>query len=793
MRPASGKHAATCVIAALLAAFSVLCAAPADSVFAGQPAAVSPDSAVTVLDSAAKVEADTAKSSEEMLSAMQAEPQDSIVAPVAAVDSPAVPAAPATKKSVLYLGGGEHSVWYHLGVLYAIESYSIPVDSIVAASWGAYVGFLWAKGLALDDIQRILLDSYMVEAVGHNEFDDLYKTSERKFEIPLSTSGIPSMRHRFTVSADSTGELYHHTKTLEPDSQYVKRSLSKLRLQESLFRQPAEFAIPFTVDGVAGEGENIADNVFRSLPLRENTTSGELAPFLVIPREEVPGQLPIISVASPITVSENNAPWQSPWQKALAQKELQNISSQPGVIVRAHTVQDTSRNAWIQAGFSAVERRLSELMELRPRKVDYAAQKRSTLPWFRFNPVFDSLSAELHSAVKTYWNPEDTGMVAPENFAYDLIQNPVYDSVNLEMLTTGELMVDASVKPTFDVYAGGFGSNAIGPNAYAGVDMYYANQMEFEVSLSGFWGGKSYGFMPGLTISRLWKKNWSFFIGYDWKKLETLESYGNDAPDITRIYSEKRGDINMSIAYQLDNMQRLSLNFLLGNREFELSPIYYKEEFETKPISPSVRYTLASGDSSLWFSRRGFVVDANLGLQSIGFDFGRNDVIPIYFKGDIEARYSGSPRSYLTFGAAVAGGIEAYHDEGNGYVYPKSFDYAALNNCYRQHIKATPWSTEWYNSDLSSHHYGLIRLNGGLHYHGSGFWVYGAYVRDYEENSLALLNKNKFILEPAFRLVYKSLNAYFGISQMVDNDSLGDLKKFDDYKFFVRVGNYDLF
>ncbi|WP_407443657.1 patatin-like phospholipase family protein [Fibrobacter sp.] len=812
-----GKHVTAKVITALFAAFPLLYAAPADSTVA-----VPKDSAV--------VSADSLKKSEELLSAMQASPsQDSVVADSAAVpaavpadsvaapaavpaDSAAVPAAAPsdsalaksdavdttptevkTKKSVLYLGGGEHSAWYHLGVLYAIETYELPVDSIVGASWGAYVGFLWAKGVSLDDIQRILLDSYMVDAVGHNEFDDLYKRSEREFNLPLTADGIPSLRHRFTISSDSSGNLYHHAKSLEPDSQFVKRSLSRLRLQESLLRQPAEFVIPFTVEGDVDESKTVAENVFRSLPLLENTSSGELTPFLVVPSEEVQGQLAVISVASPVTVSESNGTWNSPWQNALAQKELQNLSSQPGVVVRAHTVRDTSRNAWIQAGFSALERRLGELMELRPRKVDYASQKRSVLPWFRFNPVFDSLSAELHSAVKTYWNPEDTGMVAPEKFAYDLIQNPVYDSVNLEMLPSGELMVDASVKPTFDVYAGGFGSNAIGPNAYGGVDMHYANQMEFEASLSGFWGGKSYGFTPSLRISRLWKKNWSFFVGYDWQKIETLESYGNDAPSYSRIYAEKRRDINVSIAYQLNELQKLSVNFLIGNRTFDLSPIYYGDDLETKPISPSLSYEFVSGDGSQWFSQKGIAISANMGLQSIGFDFGRNDVIPIYYTGEFEARYSGSPRPYMTFGAAIGGGISAYHDDGNGYVYPKSFDYKALDNCYRHHVRATPWSSEWYNVDLASHHFGLVRLNAGLHYHGSGLWLYGAYVRDYEENSMALLNKDKFVLEPAFRLSFKSLMAYFGISQMVDNDNLGDLKKFDDYKFFVRVGNYELF
>ncbi|MBR2074790.1 MAG: hypothetical protein IJ977_05910, partial [Fibrobacter sp.] len=57
---------------------------------------------------------------------------------------PHLPSGP--KKSVLYLSGGERSPWFHLGVLYAIETYKVRIDSVVGTSWGAFVGYLWTHG-----------------------------------------------------------------------------------------------------------------------------------------------------------------------------------------------------------------------------------------------------------------------------------------------------------------------------------------------------------------------------------------------------------------------------------------------------------------------------------------------------------------------------------------------------------------------------------------------------------------------------------------------------------------------
>jgi NTE family protein len=200
---------------AFFAKISIPLLAVSSCVFAQAPS----DSSVARPDSV--VDADLL-----LLSNMQEIP-DSVAAVPVAADSAApvasASAAPVLKnstaptalpsgplKSVLYLGGGKNSAWYHLGVLYAIEGYSIPVDSVVGVSWGAFVGFLWAKGMPLDDIQRVLLDPYIADIVGQNEMDDLYDDAERTVtfrRLPFSVRSVmqtgrnPKRTRRITIAA----------------------------------------------------------------------------------------------------------------------------------------------------------------------------------------------------------------------------------------------------------------------------------------------------------------------------------------------------------------------------------------------------------------------------------------------------------------------------------------------------------------------------------------------------------------------------------------------------------------
>lgn len=713
-------------------------------------------------------------------------------------------------KTVLYLGGGDRSPWFFLGVLYAVEEYGIPVDSIVGTSWGAWVGSLWSHGAPVDEIQRMMLDPYVVDYVGRNLTEE-NPVSKAGTEIAISPDGVSALRQRFNLVVDSAGHVRRNLRSLEGDSLYIRRVLARLRLQESLYRQDEKLQKPFAVQGCGGEllGSS-ADAVVRSLPLwkfpkdecpsvnksakkQASATaldvSGELCPHYAVPAEDHPDELSLIAVAEPLRGEIGG----DDRYRILVQQAAAQLSNQPGVVIRAHSLQDTSRNAWIQAGFSAVERKLTEIRTLAGRSEDYSQKKKEgALPWFRFTPSFDGVSSELHTSIKSRWDESDTGFVAPEKFLYSLSNKPAYDSLGLSMMANGELFVGAAVHPTFDLAVGGFGSNAIGPNAYFEAAVNYVDQMEIALALKGFWGISSYGIMPRLDVSRLWNKHWTVQLGYDYMKLCPMKSFNNDIARRYRILTETRNDFTMSLIYQVDEIQKVEASFLFGHRGFDLEPLYYgKEEIRTYPVSPMLWYRFLKGDESRWFAGEGLSVDVGAGLESIGFDFGINDVIPIYWKIFADIRYAYSPKPFISLTVGAAGGIERYHEDGYGYVNPPSFGYAPLDVVYRFHGNVSPWMNEWYNPELASHEFALIRGNVGVHNDHLGLWIFMSYFRDFENSPYAKLDQNKFILEPALRFSYKSINIYAGLNRIVDKDSFGDLKRFKDYSYFIRIGEYE--
>ena len=773
--------------AAVMAAFSVLHAEPeqGNPLDMLQNLSAEPDS-VAVQDTVSASSAEPVQPSAEPLDTLAPTSPSALDSAVAAVSLPA------GVKSVLYLGGGENSPWFHLGVLYAIEAYSVPVDSVVGTSWGAYVGALWAKGVAPDDIQRILLDADMDAVMPSGEEE--HPENER-FAVPVSETGIPSLRQRFSIHVDSSGSLHRRLKKLSPDTSYVESSLAYLRLQETLLRHAEGYRIPFVVVGCDSAVGSSYENVISSLPVQGksssgNRPSGELCPYLALPAEDSPNELAIIAVADPLR-GEYRGP---AWKRAIRDGVLKHLGSQPGIVVRPHTVADSSRNGWIQAGFSALESKVSQMSSLGGRDVDYASLRVASVPWFQFKATYDSLPSEAHNPVKSYWNTSDTGIVAPKNFAYGLSQFPSCDSVSFNMLHDGDVLVDANIEPTFDVAAGGFGSSILGANAYAELSFYYIDQMEISLTLAGFYGGNSYGFMPHLVIDRLWSRNWGLSVDFDWMHVRPLKSYVNDVPAYQRIYEAQKSDIEVSLYYKLDEHVNVSAEFMFGDRTYKVEHrIYMKDEYDVYPATQKLRCEFVAGDSSTWFSRGGVTAQMALGLTSIGFDFGFDELIPTFVTAYADIQYSLSPKPFVSLTAAGAFAMDRYHKDGFGYVYPESFEIPVLDNTIRQRVRATPWTSEWLDADMASHQYGLVRLSGGLHYHGSGLWLFSAYVHDFEENPLAQLGKHKFVLEPALRFAYKSINIYAGLSRVVDDDTFADLKEIGDYDFFIRIGNYDLF
>lgn len=704
---------------------------------------------------------------------------------------------PQSVKTVLYLGGGERSHWFHLGVLYAIEEYGVPVDSVVGTSWGAWVGSLWAKGVPLDEIQKLMKESEIAPYIGHDLSDPtntLGREERDEFELPISPKGIPSIRQRFTFSIDDGGLVSRKKKPLYPDTMGVVRSLAKVRFQEILYRQDVSYKIPFSVQGCEGKdaGKQPAD-IIASLPLwngKVDRVNGELCPHYALPVEDKFSEFPIVVIADALR-SSFSGDARSNLLKVQAGASLNNM---PGAVVRAHTSLDTSYTTMIQLGFASLERSLKDLTPLGNRRVSYKdvlSNKDVRKSWFRFNPAFDSLSSETHRAIKTYWNESDTGLVALENFAEKLLQNPAYDSLDFDMQSTGDLVVSASVRPTIDVAVGGFGSNVIGANAYFEGSVHYVNQMEVELVLAGFWGMSSYGVQPRLNVSKLWSKHWGLQFAFDGLSLVPLKTFNNDVPEAYRVLSEIRNNYSMSVVYELDANQKFSANFMFGHSEFELSPLFYGARvIKANPVAPTLHYEYSMGEQNGWFSRNGFTANVYAGLESIGFDYGIGDLIPIYWKLYGDVRYSISPKPFLSLTAGVSAGIERYHDEGHGYVSPKSFGYAPLDIAYRFQVSPTPWSTEWYNGELASHEYGLLRGSASLHGGPLSFWLFAAWYHDFEGSPFEDLSRNKFIVEPALRFSYKSFNAYVGMNRIVDKETAGELGNFKEYTYFIRIGNY---
>ena len=252
-------------------------------------------------------------------------------------------------KTVLYLGGGERSPWFQLGVFYAIEEYGIPVDSVVATSWGAWMAALWTRGVPLDDIQKIMLDPAIAPFVGHDLAAPTNKAGYREvdsYELPISVSGIPSMRKRFALTMDTAFSVSADSKSLTPDSMQVTRALAKLRFQESLYRQRSKIQIPFAVQscesGKAVVIGNSTQEVIASLPLWKNpkdssvNPSGELCPYYAMPIEDNAQELSIIVVADPL-----RAPIVGDERTRLIKQHASEIlASQPGIIVRAQRFLD---------------------------------------------------------------------------------------------------------------------------------------------------------------------------------------------------------------------------------------------------------------------------------------------------------------------------------------------------------------------------------------------------------------------------------------------------------------------
>lgn len=116
--------------------------------------------------------------------------QDATPAPQAAETHPATPAR--LKVGVALSGGGARGAT-HVGVLRELERMHVPIDYIAGTSMGAIVGGLYASGMSLDDIEKVLLttdwDSIFSDRPDRKELDYRRKEDDRRY-IEALQSGL---------------------------------------------------------------------------------------------------------------------------------------------------------------------------------------------------------------------------------------------------------------------------------------------------------------------------------------------------------------------------------------------------------------------------------------------------------------------------------------------------------------------------------------------------------------------------------------------------------------------------
>ena len=315
-------------------------------------------------------------------------------------DSISSPKRPESRPSLLYLEGGEGAVWYHIGVLEAIEKFRIPIDTIVGSSWGAWIGALWSAGWSAQQIAHFMQEPDMAPLL-HNHFSE--KPSPTRNQSVLQNfhladritggfSGIEA-QWKFRTALQGTPQFV----PVQPlwDSLQQVNTWFKFRIQESLWRENVGSRIPFQVLSCnpSSPANELESQVLESLPLQGNAQSGELCN----PAIGLQHATPVIRLASVPTPLRTSVTASHVWSQQVHQqrKLFWDQASPQWITLRPHRLHPDSLSnpqAMRSAGFHALQSRLGEFSSLANRLKTYTPQK-APPSQYQFQLVLDSIES----------------------------------------------------------------------------------------------------------------------------------------------------------------------------------------------------------------------------------------------------------------------------------------------------------------------------------------------------------------------------------------------------------------
>jgi len=622
-----------------------------------------------------------------------------------------------TQTVTLYMGGGYSFVEYHLGVLSEIERLQIPIDTVVGTEWGAFTGALWSAGLSSGQIRELV-----------KSWDSLPRAKQ-----PQNSA---LWKIIWLVKHDENGVLSLEEVDSKP---YFGHLFFDFRIQEILSRL----------------------NMGSKIHFREIDSSDNY-PFP--PPESDFATIRIFS--NPIALRDTNGTPAQRYQVALWNRDTTLI------MLRPHS--KPNMDSLFEAGVAVVQSRRSVLAQINPqsRHGEAAHQQLAfQLPRF-YHPVFDSTPSELHGHLESFWNPNDTGIIAVRIFLENLQRDASYR--NLELIADSVfLQIKTYNNPQLSLSLFGFGGTLFGANIAANANFRFVNQFGYNLDLTAFYGQGVRGLEAELRFERLFLGDGVFLAKPKILEREPLPFFQKDIDEEARLLRENSRGIILGFEKPTGDRAALQIATEFEHKEIVSGaakyPIYGDYDDEGIRIITGFRYDSVAVNSMFpymkwlwqsegynrWFARDGFMAEFLAGLKAVSvIDFSQNMAPYVSSQGKVSVTQPVLKYVSISGGAEFGANFRMSKDklalpeelEGFNYYDP------ALDNRYKFAMGMGSYMEEWQTPINSSHRYGILSAGLSLQWQGSGIFLTGGYGTE------------KFFAEPKIRIKSQTFDVVLGQS-----------------------------
>jgi hypothetical protein len=636
---------------------------------------------------------------------------------------------------VLYMNGDYSSIDYHLGVLSEIERLKIPIDSIVAADWGAFAGALRSAGWSAGQI-RELVKSW--DTLQHPKQPQKTALWHRNWFVKHNEDGKPSLENIAEIKP------------------YFGKEFSNLQVQEAYWRSDVGSKIPF-----------------------REVDSLSCYPF-------PPFQDSVIRIFSnPVALRDTNGTAAKRYQQKLWKEDSTLI------MIRPHS--KPNADSLFKVGVQAVQNKRS-LFPL-PNAQDSTPNETQPGPArFLYHPVFDSVPAELQGHLESFWNKEDTGSLAIKNFLEALQKDGSYQNVKLTMDTSSFLQINAENNSVLELSLQGVGGSFLGANAAANVNFSFLSQFDYDLDLKAFYGQGIKGLVPEVRFGRFFMRDGNFFARLNFLEFSPTPYFQKGIELDARILKEKSSGFIVGVEKPLgskSNKPVLQIAFEMENKEITSGasryPVYNdpwldfdygdydpdnwdwldnipEVNYEYKEIALSsvflhAKWLWQSEDYDRWFSADGFAAELMGGFKAVSVrSLGQDAPLYVSTQGKINITHPFS--KYISLMAGTEFGANFRKTGQNTFILraplSKIESYnpdPALDNRYRFAMGMGLSQEQWQSTVNASNLYGLLMSGISLHINGNGLFFAAGFAKDGEPNPWAWdLSQKRLFAEPKIRI-----------------------------------------